>query len=350
MTHSAKASHRPTHSIASRLGFTKLALSSFLAAIVVVAMATIALVCPSQASARDSAPQAAAAAPNPASASSPSTAIAPAASSGAIVSDNRVVVAAIDELRQEINRKPNPWVASLFSGLAGGFIVALVAWFKETRDERRAMRTLSVQAIDKMMAWRLKQIESLYGPLNALLKQSHGVYKQLCDYLLSHDKSDPTMYRWVTDEESTTGFSFELFEKNQWRPFRLLDQLPNVYDQDSNAGPLIDEVMAVGKRIVGTIHSHAGLALVEQSELQAKFGEYLAHYVVLSEMYKAVKRKDANMETLRSRYTSGYFPRDIAKLVSVGLATISASLRSWECQLTSLADTNIQQSGTQSNG
>lgn len=61
-----------------------------------------------------------------------------------------------------------------------------MAW-KERGEEKRAARTVSVTAMAQIMATRSRQVEKLYGPLNALLSQSHGVFQRLCEFLAARD-------------------------------------------------------------------------------------------------------------------------------------------------------------------
>lgn len=241
----------------------------------------------------------------------------------------------IEQLRSALEKKTNPLVLSALSVLLGAVISWLAMFWKERGEEKRAARTVSVTAMAQIMATRSKQIEKLYGPLNALLSQSHGVFQRLCEFLAA---SDAGQYQWNdNDPESMSGRSFQIKKGDQWMPFRLLEEMPHAYDSNTAAGPLIDEIMAVGKRMVQTLHDNAGLVLTRHSELPKLFGDYLAHYVVLEEMYKAVRPASSDAESLKGRYLSGYFPRELPKKVAEGLTEISTELGDLEAQLTDLA-------------
>lgn len=263
------------------------------------------------------------------------------------------VLNAINQLRNDLDKKPDLGVMAIIglcSALIGALVSLLAVFIKEKAEERRAIRNISLQAMDRMMAWRLKQIEKLYGPLNALMRQSHGVYQQLCKFLHDHQAPGAKSLQWVTDAKSTGRKSLEVYEDGEWIPFRLLDQLPKVYDTNSNAGPLIDEVMLVGESMVKIIHEHAGLGLSHQPLLQGLFGDYLAHFVVLNEMYKAVRVPGTDPAVLRQRYVSGYFPRELPKVIAEGLNEISGELGTLERELARLAHKNEHPSPVASHG
>lgn len=241
----------------------------------------------------------------------------------------------IEQLRSAFEKRINPLLISALALIFGAVLSWLSMAWKERGEEKRAVRTVSVTAMAQIMATRSKQIEKLYGPLNALLSQSHGVFQRLCEFLAARDAGQ---YQWdEKDPESMSGRSFQIRKGGQWAPFRLLDELPHAYDPNTAAGPLIDEIMAVGKRMVQTLHDNAGLVLTRHSELPKLFGDYLAHYVVLEEMYKAVLNASSDAESLKGRYLSGHFPRELPKKVAEGLAEISTQLDKLETQLTDLA-------------
>lgn len=238
------------------------------------------------------------------------------------------------EVLSRINEvRPNPWLI-FFSGLSGGLFVALINWLnqksKNSTDVDLARQKASFDAAKEMIGWRIRQLEQLYGPLSALLGQSKGVYDQLMELLIAHDGQ-----RFRAGQ--TTDSDYDVLVGGTWMPFKLVDQLADIYADAalrSAVEPLAVEVLKVGKRIVKTIHSNAGLALPRQADLRDLFARYLAHFAVLNELHDRLRQNIA----VPLNYGVGAYPRELNKAVNDGLQEVTSDIDEWEGRLKTLAE------------
>lgn len=243
----------------------------------------------------------------------------------------------VTELHSDSNRiiealgalKSSPW-GSIFAA----FVAAIVAILGNHSLQRKRLKQESVLANQKaslesaqaFVTWRVKQMEELYGPLRALLAQSKGVYTQLCEHLC---RTFPDKYQ-LRDEAGLAipRKAYHVNTGKDWVVFKLLEHMPQLAGDEINAGPLIDQVIAIGKRIVGVVSSRAGLVLPIQDLLTAAFGEYLAHFVVLKEVHTAMKEGKPPRQ-----YKTGFYPRSLNSLVDAGFDLIAHEIAEWEARL-----------------
>lgn len=187
------------------------------------------------------------------------------------------------------------------------------------------------EAQNSIILAQSKRREELYAPLRAHLAQSKEVYDQMCRQLKEVDSGEK--YDWFDDPKSTSGKSFFVIGKNGERePFRLLYKLPDVYGKGYGIDPLVDEILRIGLQMVKTIKKSVGLVLPDQEDLNRTLSEYLAHYVVMKEIRDAVKNNG-----LYNRYTVGYYPRGLNKLVDEGFQRLTNEISQWEDLIGSLS-------------
>lgn len=248
-------------------------------------------------------------------------------------------------------------IIPLLSVVLGGLIVGVGNYWVQKRrlsHETEAQKTriaaerdlarekAVLEAARALRDWRTKQLEQLYGPLRALLGHSKGVYDQMC--LQLQKREGTSKYRHITDEKSTSGQSFQIYDSGSWGSFRLLDRLPSVYKQELGVVQLIDEILSIGAQIVDTIRKNAGLALPEQEELSKTFSEYLAHYAVMKELYESAKQGRPTQE-----YTVGYYPRQMNKLVDKGFEIVIHDISKWDTEISGRAAQVFRDSGKGNN-
>src|SRR5438094_2433469 len=100
-----------------------------------------------------------------------------------------------------------------------------------------------------------------------------------------------------------------------WKGFRLLDQFPAVRT-NPKALALAERILQIGEQMTKIISGHAGLASKDLIDL---LGEYLAHYAVLSTIYKLGET---------APYEPGwhqmlYYPRQLNKKIEEGYRELS---------------------------
>jgi hypothetical protein len=208
--------------------------------------------------------------------------------------------------------------ASLVAVLLAGGLTLLGQYVTARREERRAVAT-AMQTMElgrqealfrhgeKILEFRLKQMELFYAPMFALLKQSEALYAKM-RYQLAID--DPARYQ-LLDEPDFEGYFLHVHVKDgSWKGFRLLDQLPQVRT-NHKAFALVKSILEIGKKMTEIISEHAGLA---SQELAYTLGEYLAHYAILSTVYNSgeIEPYEPGWHKL------GYYPRELNDRIRAG--------------------------------
>lgn len=209
--------------------------------------------------------------------------------------------------------------------LAGG-LTLLGQYVTAKREERRAITTArQTMELGRQEAWfrhgekilefRLKQMELFYAPMFALLKQSEALYAKM-RYQLAND--DPARYR-LLDKPDPEGYYLHVLAKDDsWKGFRLLDQLPRVR-ANQKALALVKSILEIGKKMTKIISEHAGLAA---QELAYTLGEYLAHYAILSTIYES----DETDPYEPGWHKMGYYPRELNDRIKAGYQELSQFL------------------------
>jgi hypothetical protein len=205
---------------------------------------------------------------------------------------NRVLELEIDMAKAAKSREED-WLVSLAPSLATLFVGILALWgifITGKREERRtayssehakelARQEALFQHTEKIVEFRLKQMELFYAPMFALLEQSRALYDKLL-FQLEHDEPERYKQLAIPDPE---GFRFHVRAKNgSWQGFRLLDQLPAMRD-NSKALVFVEGILDIGGKMTKIISERAGFASRDLVDL---LGEYLAHYTILSTIHK----------------------------------------------------------------
>ena len=190
------------------------------------------------------------------------------------------------------------------------------------REERRAVATAAQAAelarkealykhTEKILDFRLKQMELFYAPMFALLGQSKGLYDKM-RFQLAQD--EPSRYKWNSDKNSPD--EFLVFAKDRtWKGFRLLDQLPAVRS-NPKAFALAEGILEIGEKMTGIISEHAGLASENLIDL---LGQYMAHYATLRTIYKRGETEPYEPGWHQVRY----YPRELNAQVESGYRELS---------------------------
>jgi|GEM_PF-6055560 len=261
-----------------------------------------------------------------------------------------------DRVVEAVNRARPPWWQTALPGVLTAVLVGLFGFLGNRKLQERAhsfessaasgrhefelrlaKQKAGLDATKELIAWRVRQMEQLYGPLRALLGQSKAVtdllHQQLHDALPEGERDT----RWVDDPKSTSGQSFQILDENGvWKPFRLLEQLPALYAKPrTHIGPLVAEILNIGEQMVKIIRERAGLMLSNQKDLADVFAKYLAHFAFLKECDTACR--DEKTRNQAQHYTTGFYPREINKLVEAGFLQLNGELTQWQDDLAKLA-------------
>jgi hypothetical protein len=210
--------------------------------------------------------------------------------------------------------------AALIAALIGGGLTLLGQHMTAKRDLELARKQAVFQQTENILEFRIKQMELFYAPMFALLKQSTALYNRMCDQLV---QDEPARYRALAKPDSD-GYSYHVLAKDgiAWKGFRLLDQMPAV-KKNAKALTLATEILCIGGQTTKIISEHAGLA---SSELIELLGEYLAHYALLSTVYKSIETEP--WEPLGQR--PGYFSRELSVKIEHEYRELSKFLDEFE--------------------
>lgn len=226
------------------------------------------------------------------------------------------------------NKKESPDYTNLlvaFIGVASSLLGVFVGGFITFRSQKKLAE----------QQWQLKQLSELYGPLRALLRQSHAVYRYMNAVL---EKLDPAKFRLV-DNSSAIDYDKKTFEVKlgeQWGMFRTIVHIDEVYGRAYGVEAYFDEVVAIGGRIVAVIEQKAGMARPDQPDLPEVFGRYLAHYSVLRILH--AQKKAMYLGTASTAATSqpasqisvmevAAFPIELQGLVDKGFDAVNKDLK-----------------------
>jgi hypothetical protein len=210
---------------------------------------------------------------------------------------------------------------------------------KAKQERQLAERRADLEIGAAIVQWRLKQLSELYGPLYALFRQSHALYRHMNIVLA---KAKPQEFRLSADVggDDFDGKLFEIRLNGQWTRFRTVMHLAQVYGRGYGIEDYFNQVVAIGGRIVKVIQEKAGFVRPEQVDLATVFGRYLAHYTVLERLHAHLKAKyDAAstggdlgagaQQTPMNVDESAVFPSEIQKLVDAGFEAIRRELIEW---------------------
>lgn len=277
------------------------------------------------------------------------------------------IKASLTELTEKTNAKDyTPALLSLVGSLVGVLLGAIVtigtqrrllvhqralaedqaknardlAEAKATQDREFASNRAKLEIGNSFVQWQLKQLSELYGPLHALFRESHALYRHMNTVLA---KAAPDRFRFREDPEKlrVDGQIFEIKLGEEWTRFRTVLHLAEVYGREYGVEEYFDGVVAIGGRIVKVIEEKAGYVRPNQANLASLFGEYLAHYSVLERLNSRYKEKhgrgqkvsnahQAASEELPMRVDeSAVFPTQIQNFVDTGFYAINDELNAW---------------------
>jgi hypothetical protein len=210
--------------------------------------------------------------------------------------------------------------AGLIAALIGGGLTLLGQHMTAKRDLELARKQAVFQQTEKILEFRIKQMELFYAPMFALLKQSTALYNKMCEQLV---QDEPARYKALAQSDSD-GYDFHVLAKDgtTWKGLRLLDQMPAV-KKNTKALTLATEIISIGEQTTKIISEHAGLA---SSELIGLLGEYLAHYALLSTAYKSTETEPC--EPLGQKTV--YFPHELIGKVEHEYRDLSQFLDEFE--------------------
>lgn len=195
--------------------------------------------------------------------------------------------------------------------LGAGLLGIAGQYFMSKREDRRSLasatRALELarqEAIfehtQKILEFRLKQMERFYAPMFALRGQSRGLYDKML-YQLAQD--EPQRYRFPPKPDQQD-YRLQVIDKaGEWRGFRLLDQLPAV-KRNPKAFALAERILEIGDRMTKIISAHAGLA---SEDLVPLLGQYMAHYAILSTVHTLGETEPYEP----GWHKMGYYPREL---------------------------------------
>lgn len=148
---------------------------------------------------------------------------------------------------------------------------------------------------DKIVEYRLKQMELFYAPMFALMGQSKGLYEKLLDELAQLDSK--------TYRKNQDGHLHVCTDGKDLGEFRLLDRLPGLRDIPT-VWALVEKIVSIGDSMTKIIAEHAGLA---SERIIDRLGQYLAHYAILSLLYKSTE----TTPYVPGWHSRGYYPREL---------------------------------------
>lgn len=213
-------------------------------------------------------------------------------------------------------------VAALITALAAvisSMITAKTQFRMAAAAAQQARELQRQQALfghaEKILEFKLKQMQEFYAPMFALLGQSRGLYDKM---LYELAETEPAKYRWAPKPDPDND-RFQVKNKDgEWKAFRLLDQLPAVRG-NSKAFALADRVLQIGEEMTRIITKHAGLASEDLIDL---LGRYMAHYAIISTIHKLGETEPYEP----GWHKTGYFPRELDEKVGNGYRELSQFL------------------------
>jgi len=210
-------------------------------------------------------------------------------------------------------------IIAAFAALGGSIYTVRSQFRMAAIAAQRAVELARQEALfghaEKILEFKLKQMEEFYAPMFALMGQSKGLYDKML-YQLAQD--EPSRYRWAPKPDPEDE-RFQVKGKNgDWKGFRLLDQLPAVRS-NPKAFALADRILQIGEGMTKIISEHAGLASEDLIDL---LGQYMAHYAILSTIHKLAETQPYEP----GWHKMGYYPRKLDAKVEAGYRELSQFL------------------------
>lgn len=210
-------------------------------------------------------------------------------------------------------------IATLIGGgmtLLGQHITAKRERVRENAAANLQLELARKQAVfkntERILEYRLKQMELFYAPMFAHLNQSHALYKKL-NHQLAQD--DPHRFKLLSEPDPEGYILHVLANDGKWKGFRLLDQLPGVRKYPKSFA-LVERILQIGESMTNIISEHAGLASADSIDL---LGEYLAHFAIISTIHKSGETEPYEP----GWHKMGYYPRPLNAKIEAGYRELS---------------------------
>jgi hypothetical protein len=226
----------------------------------------------------------------------------------------------VEKLEKSDEKAVPAWIAFyavIIAAIIAGAL-ALIGQFWNAKKQRELdQQKARFDQAQRLLEFRLKQLEFFYAPLFASLEQSKALYDKLL-YQLSRDESHK--YR-LLEKPDANQYRMYVMEGDDWKPFRLLDKLPAVRT-NPKALNLVEQILSIGARMTEIIAKNAGLASVDLLPL---LGQYMAHYTILSTMHQ----KGETEPYPSGWHTMGYYPHELNDKVAQGYRDLNEFLNSF---------------------
>ena len=210
----------------------------------------------------------------------------------------------------------------VIAAIVAGFLALLGQYLTARRALEQAKQEALFQQTEKILEFRLKQLELFYAPMFALLEQSKALYIKLNGELV---KAAPDKFTEL-EKPDAEGYRFKV-KGSDGRDygFRLLDRLPEVRAYPE-AFALVKRVIQIGEQLTKIVSEHAGLASHQTVKMDdgttksmvALLGEYCAHYAILSSVYE----REEETPYPPGWHKVGYYPRSLNKAIEDGYKEI----------------------------
>lgn len=179
-----------------------------------------------------------------------------------------------------------PYVAVLVA-LLGVIGTAIYTLHRGRMDARYAYAS-------EILKLRLRQIQEFYAPALLHIEQSRIVYEKLL-WTIEHERKDIPL-----------------------DGFRLLDRIYE-FKNDPKLKPLIERILAIGKRLTRLISQKSGLI---EGGITPTYIEYQAHFDILN----AASEQELSAAQKEGSHKFGYYPRMLNRAIREGYKVVLAHL------------------------
>lgn len=272
---------------------------------------------------------------------------APAAIDNALASSEARVAAKISASQKSLEAQiaalkrdgSETWLPALF-GVLGTLVAAFIAAVAAIRlqkgklksDAAAAQKAAGEKALSEIKAYRARQLNEFYAPLQAMLKQQLLLRDEFYNRLIHSNHPDTGIsLDWQVDRIASSGKSLYILARGETEaiPFRLIDQQTLLKLRFKQLLPNIHQLNIVGDLITKHIHAKIGLVRYENAALSEKLGMLLAHHIVMKEVY-ATENSEPFAKDAKG-YSAAY-PRGLDDLVAQDCQALRLELAAWEIQ------------------
>lgn len=269
---------------------------------------------------------------------------APTSASGApdLVSRLDSIDAKLTQWADKDKNKPTDYTPAwigLVGTVVGGAITLITQLILANRAAKKDLAAAAARAkldtASAVIQWQLKQLSELYGPLQALLRESQTLYQQMRTVLVNQDR---TRFRplQASQDSLRADHGFEIHRQGKWISFRSVLHLDHIYGKGYGIDLYMDSIVSCGECMVKLIQGKAGYLRPDQAELGYVFGQYLAHFSVLKSMHaycasSGSMARDPNSRPITT--DAAAFPGKFDQLVSAGFTQIVEDLSQWQAMV-----------------